>query len=90
MGGKGVAVVTGAAQGIGRGIALRLAADGFDVAFVDLPSSKAALEAAAKEARAHGHKTAVLTADVTSESDVKGLVASTVSELGGVDVVSWR
>lgn len=49
MSSKGVAIVTGGAQGIGRGIALRLAADGFDIALGDLSSSKAAVEAVAQE-----------------------------------------
>ena len=35
-----VAIVTGGARGIGRGIALRLAADGLDVAIADLPAMR--------------------------------------------------
>lgn len=39
-----IAIVTGAAQGIGRSIALRLAADGLDVAINDLPRQLTQLE----------------------------------------------
>lgn len=89
---KGIAIVTGAAQGIGRGIALRLAADGFDVALGDLASSKAVLEAVSREIHALGRKAVAVAVDVTLEGEVKSLIAQTVSALGGVDVVSrlWR
>lgn len=87
MSAKGNALVTGAAQGIGRGIALRLAADGFDVALGDLPSSKDALETAAQEIRALGRKAVAFTVDVTVEANVKSLIAYTVKELGSLDVV---
>ena len=47
-----VALITGAAQGIGRAIALRLAKDGTDIAVVDLKKEK--MDAVAKEVQALG------------------------------------
>ncbi|KAH7922291.1 hypothetical protein BV22DRAFT_667027 [Leucogyrophana mollusca] len=46
--------VCGAAQGIGRATALRLADDGLDVAISDLPSQRSKLDAVAEEIRAKG------------------------------------
>ena len=45
----GVALVTGGARGIGRGIALRLSSDGHDVAVADLPSMRGEAEGVAEE-----------------------------------------
>jgi NAD(P)-dependent dehydrogenase (short-subunit alcohol dehydrogenase family) len=63
---KGVALVTGAANGIGKGIALRLAADGFDVPVNDVESNLAELEALARELRSVGRRTATVVADVSN------------------------
>lgn len=82
-----VAIVTGAAQGIGRSIALRLAADGLDVAVNDVQSQKQALDAVVSEIQAKGRKAVALTADVSSEEDVKNMVEKTVEQLGRLDVV---
>lgn len=82
-----VAIVTGAAQGIGRSIALRLAADGLDVAVNDVESQKQALDAVVSEIQAKGRKAVALTADVSSEEDVKNMVEKTVEHLGRLDVV---
>ncbi|KAG9119387.1 hypothetical protein FRC07_005602 [Ceratobasidium sp. 392] len=82
-----VAIVTGAAQGIGRAIALRLAADGIDVAVNDIPSKQESLLALVKEIEAGGRKSIAVTGDVSQESEVKGLVAKTVEELGGLDIM---
>ena len=88
-----VALVTGAAQGIGRSIALRLAKDGLNVAVIDLPSRRQQLdnvvaEIANSNTSGPGPRALALTADVSSESDVQAMVASTVERLGGLDVVS--
>jgi len=81
-----VAVVTGACQGIGRGIALRLAKDGLDVAVNDIPANASKLDDVVSEIEKHGRRAVAVTGDVSVESDVDNLIAVTVRELGGVDV----
>jgi meso-butanediol dehydrogenase/(S,S)-butanediol dehydrogenase/diacetyl reductase len=83
---SGVALITGAGQGIGRGIALRLAQDGFDVAINDIPAAKAKAEAVAEEIRVLGRQAAVVTADVTEADEVTAMVQQTVRELGTLRV----
>ncbi|KAG2138480.1 NAD(P)-binding protein [Suillus clintonianus] len=86
---KGVALITGAGQGIGRAISIRLAADGFDVGLGDIPTNKSNLEEVAREIRSTyaGRKVCVLLADVTVEDDVRNMVDNTVTNLGGLDVM---
>jgi NAD(P)-dependent dehydrogenase (short-subunit alcohol dehydrogenase family) len=74
-----VAIVTGGAQGIGRAIADRLAADGARIVIADL---KGAEEAAADFADGVG-----LTVDVSSEDDVARMAAETVERCGAIDVL---
>ena len=81
-----VAHVTGAARGIGKAIALRLAQDGHDVAVSDLPSMKDELAVTRKELEGHGVRAAALTGDVSDPDSVRRLVADTASELGSLDV----
>jgi len=84
---KGVAIITGAANGIGRGIALRLSQDGFDVALNDIEANKGLLEQLSKEINDSGKKSAIVIADVSDETQVKNMIALTVEKLGGVDVM---
>lgn len=82
-----VAHVTGAARGIGRSIALRLAQDGHDVALSDLPSMTSELDATTKEVGSLGVRAVALTGDVSDHASVKALVADTVRDMGSLDVM---
>ncbi|KAJ7843066.1 hypothetical protein B0H14DRAFT_2779301 [Mycena olivaceomarginata] len=84
---KGVALVTGAAQGIGRGIALRLAADGFTVAVNDVSSNSANLDTLVAEITRFGRKSSAHVADVSEAEQVEAMVAAVVAEHGGLDVM---
>lgn len=84
-----VAIVTGAAQGIGRAIALRLARDGFDVALNDLPSKTKELESAVDEIQSFGRKGLSVPGDASKEEFLTNLVDTTVKKLGSLDVVSF-
>ncbi len=74
-----VAVVTGAAQGIGRAIAAGLAAEGVRIVVADLRGAEAAAEAFEGGVG--------VTADVSKEDDVRRLVDETVAQCGGVDIL---
>ncbi|PIL27520.1 hypothetical protein GSI_10671 [Ganoderma sinense ZZ0214-1] len=80
-----VVIVTGAAEGIGRGIALRLAKDGYDLGLFDLPSSQEKLNqlAASLQDEDSVRVVNVLTS-VAEEADVKRLVEVVVQELSSL------
>jgi NAD(P)-dependent dehydrogenase (short-subunit alcohol dehydrogenase family) len=76
------AIVTGAAAGIGRAIALRLAGEGARVALADVDE-----EAVRKVASVIEGETLVRRTDVTRAGEVEALVSSVVEEWGGLDVM---
>ena len=78
-----VAVVTGAARGIGAGTARRFAAEGASLAVLDLEQETAAATAADLDAeRAVG-----IACDVADASSVETAVTNVVGELGGIDIL---
>ncbi len=80
-----VVLITGAGQGIGRGIALRLASDGADIAIVDIDDEKS--KAVAKEVRALGRKVTTYRADVSKRDQVYAAIDHAEKELGGFDIM---
>ena len=80
-----VAIVTGAASGIGKEIALRYAREGAKVAIADL--NLQAAQAVAGEITRAGGKALALTMDVTNEEQVNAAVAAVVREWDGIDVL---
>lgn len=82
-----VALVTGAAQGIGKSIALRLADDGLDVAVNDIETNSGQLKKVADEITAKGRRSAVVVADVSQPDETQGMVDGAVAELGQLDVM---
>ncbi|KAE8356669.1 hypothetical protein BDV28DRAFT_126711 [Aspergillus coremiiformis] len=86
-----VAIVTGSARGIGKKIALRLAADGYSVCINDIPSAKDDITAVVDEINAMSSQNETsssrpraigVVADVTSSSSVEAMVRETVEKLG--------
>jgi NAD(P)-dependent dehydrogenase (short-subunit alcohol dehydrogenase family) len=75
-----VAVVTGAAGGIGRALARALAAEGMHIALADLDAD--ALAEVAEEVRARGRRALVVPTDVSKRESVEALAQRTFDELG--------
>ena len=80
-----VALVTGAANGIGRATALAFARAGASVVVVDV--DQAAAEVTADEVRAGGGVALAVRADVSVPDDVRAMFARAEDAFGGVDIV---
>ncbi|OYY94692.1 MAG: 3-hydroxybutyrate dehydrogenase, partial [Polaromonas sp. 28-63-22] len=80
-----VCIVTGAASGIGKEIALTYAREGGKIVIADL--NKAAAQAAADEITKAGGSAMAVAMDVTDEGQVNAAVAEVVAAYGGVDVL---
>ncbi len=83
---KPVAVVTGAAQGIGAAIGRRLSHDGYQVALLDLKAD--AVEGLAKELRADGREAIALSCDVSSPDQVTSAFEAIGDQWQRVDVLA--
>lgn len=79
------AIVTGAGQGIGRAIALRLAQHGANVVISDVMEATA--QAVADEVRALGRKSEAVVSDVRKLDQCEALIQKTVESLGSVDIL---
>jgi NAD(P)-dependent dehydrogenase (short-subunit alcohol dehydrogenase family) len=80
-----VAIVTGGAAGIGRGVALGLAEFGADVAIIDIDEEAA--EAVAGAIRAKGRRALTHNANVMDRDAIRAAVERTASELGRLDIL---
>lgn len=80
-----VAVVTGAASGIGKEIAFELSRAGAAIAIADL--NQAGAQAVADEIAAAGGRAIGVAMDVTDEAAVNAGIARVVAELGGIDIL---
>ena len=82
-----VAIVTGAARGIGRGIALCLAREGTHVVLADLPSVDEDLEHTRAEAEAAGVQALALHCDVTSSAQAQSMAQAAIERFGRIDIL---
>ncbi len=80
-----VAIVTGAASGIGRASAMLFAAQGAKVVVADIDTRRG--EETVAEIRAEGHQAVFARADVANEADVARMVEDTVVRWGRIDIL---
>lgn len=82
-----VAVVTGAATGIGKGIAMRFASEGASVVIDHISSDADLAQAVVKAIEAQGGKAVAVAADISQEQTVLKLISTTVETYGHLDIL---
>lgn len=80
-----VAIVTGAASGMGRATAILFASEGANVAVTDL--DQVSCEAVVAEIRANGGTANAYALDVSNHDAIKSVIASVASDFGGIDIL---
>ena len=80
-----VAIVTGAARGIGRAYARALAGEGASIVIADINGEGAKKTAA--ELAGEGFKTLAATVDVSNEASANAMAAQTIEKFGGIDIL---
>ncbi|MBQ1750965.1 MAG: 3-oxoacyl-[Bacteroidales bacterium] len=81
-----VALITGAARGIGKAIALKFASEGADIAFTDLVINEAA-EETVKEIEAFGHKVKAYASNAAMFEETGTVVEEILAEFGKIDIL---
>jgi glucose 1-dehydrogenase len=81
------ALITGAATGIGRAVAEKLAAAGAAVAINHLPEQQSAAEELARTLGASGAPAIAVAADVANEAEVEAMIRTAVDRLGRLDIL---
>ena len=81
-----VALITGAARGIGKAIALKFASEGADVAFTDLVINEAA-EETISEIAAFGHKVKGFASNAATFDETHAVVEEILKEFGRIDIL---
>jgi len=80
-----VAIVTGGGRGIGKAIAVRLAADGADIVIADIDLEAA--ESVVAELQALGHGALAVRTDISSKEQVQAMVQATMEKFGRIDIL---
>jgi NAD(P)-dependent dehydrogenase (short-subunit alcohol dehydrogenase family) len=80
-----VALITGSANGMGKGMALRFAREGCDIIVADLNLDGA--KKVADEIKSGGRKAIAIKADISSSKEIKSLVDASIQEFGKIDIL---
>ena len=81
-----VALITGAARGIGKAIAMKFASEGADVAFTDLVINEAG-EQTVKDIEAFGHKVKAYASNAASFEEAHNVVNQILADFGRIDIL---